>query len=793
MSNDYFNHTSPLSRHTLARSTAINTFMTAIAAGFDKLPAELVLNQGRVNFASDGGAANAYTATMPKTWTSYVNGATVLLEIGAGNTNTGACTLNVDGLGARAIKTFAGADPAASDLEAGKTYHLVYDASASQFKMLSYASQDTVNIATVADNITNVNTVAGISGNVTTVAGINANVTTVAGISANVTTVAGVAANVTTVAGISSDVTTVAADSVDIGTVAGISADIQTLADIEDGTSATNAISTVASISANVTTVAADGVDIGTVAGISADVSTVAGISANVTTVANDGTDIGTVAGLSADIQTLADIEDGTTATNAISTVAGISANVTTVANDGTDIGTVAGISGNVTTVAGISANVTTVAGISGNVTTVAGDSAAIGTVAGISGNITTAAGISADITTVAGVSANVTTVATDITNVNTVATNIADVNTFANRYRIASSAPATSLDVGDLYFNTSNNQLYVYDGAAWSAAAFDTSGALIAVNNLSEIVDPAAARGNLLLGTAATAATGDFATAAQGANADTAFGWGDHSLAGYLTTVSSHTHPLSEVSDWPGAVSATEVGYLNGVTSAIQTQLNTKAPLASPALTGNPTAPTQTAGDNSTKIATTAYVDAAGGGGFVPISKTTVSGSPSAVDIELPSGYEQYMMLLDIVEPVTDGQPFHLRASNDGGSTFITGSFSHEWEVIQVKVVSGAPTVSGRASNNDNEIVLADNVGVNGYERIDFAKIIIYQPKTGTRAHVEWTIRYRDSSNAVYFESGSGAITSSTTNLTDLRFLFNSGNVSTGIFHLFGIVDGDA
>lgn len=35
------------------------------------------------------------------------------------------------------------------------------------------------------------------------------------------------------------------------------------------------------------------------------------------------------------------------------------------------------------------------------------------------------------------------------------------------------------------------------------------------------------------------------------------------------------------------------------------------KASLASPALTGNPTAPTQTAGNNSTRIATTAYVDA--------------------------------------------------------------------------------------------------------------------------------------------------------------------------------------
>ncbi len=57
---------------------------------------------------------------------------------------------------------------------------------------------------------------------------------------------------------------------------------------------------------------------------------------------------------------------------------------------------------------------------------------------------------------------------------------------------------------------------------------------------------------------------------------------------------------------------SLTELSYAKGVTSAIQTQINLKAPLASPALTGSPTAPTQTANDNSTKIATTAYVDAA-------------------------------------------------------------------------------------------------------------------------------------------------------------------------------------
>lgn len=53
-------------------------------------------------------------------------------------------------------------------------------------------------------------------------------------------------------------------------------------------------------------------------------------------------------------------------------------------------------------------------------------------------------------------------------------------------------------------------------------------------------------------------------------------------------------------------AVTSTELGYLDGVTSAIQTQLNAKANLASPAFSGSPTAPTQAVSDNSTKISTT-------------------------------------------------------------------------------------------------------------------------------------------------------------------------------------------
>jgi hypothetical protein len=81
--------------------------------------------------------------------------------------------------------------------------------------------------------------------------------------------------------------------------------------------------------------------------------------------------------------------------------------------------------------------------------------------------------------------------------------------------------------------------------------------------------------------------------------------------------------------------VSTTELGYLDGVTSAIQTQLDSKlatstasstyAPLASPALTGVPTAPTATAGTNTTQIATTAYVGTA--------INNLIDGAPSTLD----------------------------------------------------------------------------------------------------------------------------------------------------------------
>ena len=96
----------------------------------------------------------------------------------------------------------------------------------------------------------------------------------------------------------------------------------------------------------------------------------------------------------------------------------------------------------------------------------------------------------------------------------------------------------------------------------------------------------------------------------------DTAYGWGNHASSSYLTA--NQTITLSGDASGSGTTAITVTvaddshNHIIGNVDGLQTALDAKAPLASPDLTGNPTAPTQSASDNSTKIATTAYTDTA-------------------------------------------------------------------------------------------------------------------------------------------------------------------------------------
>jgi len=114
---------------------------------------------------------------------------------------------------------------------------------------------------------------------------------------------------------------------------------------------------------------------------------------------------------------------------------------------------------------------VSTVAANATNISAAGANTTNINTVAGQispTNNIATLAGIS-------GLSALASAEASG--HVTNVSNNLSGVNSFAERYRIASSAPTSSLDVGDLYFDTTANELKVYKSSGWASAGSSVNG----------------------------------------------------------------------------------------------------------------------------------------------------------------------------------------------------------------------------------------------------------------------------------------------------------------------------
>ncbi|MGI9297102.1 MAG: hypothetical protein ACR2QC_04290 [Gammaproteobacteria bacterium] len=89
------------------------------------------VQDGTMVSAVDGGAANAYTATLAPAITAYVNMMAIQLEIATTNTLTS--TLNINGVGAKRIRRMDAPAVRANDLIAGNVYIFLYESTADLF------------------------------------------------------------------------------------------------------------------------------------------------------------------------------------------------------------------------------------------------------------------------------------------------------------------------------------------------------------------------------------------------------------------------------------------------------------------------------------------------------------------------------------------------------------------------------------------------------------------------------------------------------------------------------------
>lgn len=146
MSNDYYTHSGDFAANTRIGSAANNTKFDAIETGFGLLPAKAKLDRGNIHAYAAGGTANALTVTLDPAITSYAD--YLAIDVKVATTNTGATSIDVNGLGAKAIKKRGTVSLEAGDLTAGDIVRLVYDGSNFQ---LSLSASGGLPVATDAD------------------------------------------------------------------------------------------------------------------------------------------------------------------------------------------------------------------------------------------------------------------------------------------------------------------------------------------------------------------------------------------------------------------------------------------------------------------------------------------------------------------------------------------------------------------------------------------------------------------------------------------------------------------
>jgi len=271
----------------------------------------------------------------------------------------------------------------------------------------------------------------------------------------------------------------------DVSTIAAITADIAALADIEDGTTATDAISGLAAIKANVTTVA----------GISSNVTTVAGQTTNMQNITDNLSAIQNAA-TNATTATTKASEAATSATNAASSATSAASSATTATtkaseastsatNSASSASTASGHKDTATTKASEAASSATAAAASATTATTQASTATTQatTATTKAGEAATSATASATSATASATSATASAssataaAASQTAAASSAAAAATALDSFDDRYLgVKSSNPTQDNDgnalvSGALYFNDSANEMRVYDGANWIAA----------------------------------------------------------------------------------------------------------------------------------------------------------------------------------------------------------------------------------------------------------------------------------------------------------------------------------
>lgn len=242
--------------------------------------------------------------------------------------------------------------------------------------------------------------------------------------------------------------------------------------------------------------------------------------------------------------------------------------------------------------------------------------------------------------------------------------------------------------------------------------------------------------------------------------------------------------------------------GVANTATSATSATTATSAATVTTTVASGATGTTQSANDNSTKIATTAYVDAAAAvaaasGAFVLLGSQTASSSASVSFTSLMSStYDDYIVKILNAVPATSGQLLVMRMSvNNGSSYFSTaGDYAHSSNGIDPSL-----TARSAGSGSDTSINIGGFPGTLGLSNTAAdagwsGTVELFKTNTTNQKKLVATNGVAAMTGPVTStQVGMGVGVGASNGIRDaavnaIQFLMTSGNIASGNFYLYGV-----
>lgn len=166
-------------------------------------------------------------------------------------------------------------------------------------------------------------------------------------------------------------------------------------------------------------------------------------------------------------------------------------------------------------------------------------------------------------------------------------------------------------------------------------------------------------------------------------------------------------------------------------------------------------------------------------------ILETQTASASATIDFTiLPAAYRDFQVIISDIVPATDGAVLWARASV--AAAFKSGASDYGWSLTQI-LTSSAETNDGDAA--DSEWHISPAVGSAAGEGSTVVLILFNPLSTANRAKimVDGMAERSDGVFTRYMAGGRAVGTIGVAAVDGIRFLFSSGNITSGTFTLYG------